>query len=79
MRVIRGGDERRCPSHAYELGRRHERNVYLEERRSYLARIANLEANIKRLLEVNNVLLDANMNSLRDMLRVAQDVREGSK
>ena len=27
-----GTDPRSCPEHAYEIGRRHERNVYLEER-----------------------------------------------
>jgi hypothetical protein len=35
-------DARSCPEHAYEAGRRHERNVYLEERAALKARVATL-------------------------------------
>jgi hypothetical protein len=34
-----GTDPRSCPVHAYEAGRRHERNVYLEERAELYRRL----------------------------------------
>ena len=37
-----GTDPRSCPVHAYELGRRHERMAYLEERAALEARVVEL-------------------------------------
>jgi hypothetical protein len=34
-----GTDPRSCPEHAYEAGRRHERNVYLAERAELVAEL----------------------------------------
>ena len=47
-----GADPRSCPEHAYEAGRRHERNVYLEER-------AELQAKLQRQLEKSAVDRDS--------------------
>jgi hypothetical protein len=38
-----GTDPRSCPEHAYEAGRRHERNVYLQERADLTARSSAAE------------------------------------
>lgn len=39
-----GTDPRSCPEHGYEMGRRHERNVYLEEKREIEAKLSATEA-----------------------------------
>ena len=36
-----GTDQRSCPVHAYEAGRRHERACYLEERSALETRLKN--------------------------------------
>lgn len=45
-----GTDERSCPEHAYEVGRRHERSVYLDERTKLAAVSESALADAQRQL-----------------------------
>ena len=50
-----GTDPRSCPVHAYEMGRRHERNVYLEERARLVAERDRLRERVQATADVGCV------------------------
>ena len=65
-------DPRSCPEHAYEAGRRHERNVYLAERAELEERLAIAEAGLWSVIKGT-----ARGWRIEDRLRIYADVARG--
>jgi hypothetical protein len=68
-----GTDPRSCPVHAYEAGRRHERNVYLEERAALVAERDRLatDSGIKSILLEQ--VADGTLAPTRDAIQARHD------